>query len=308
MKKNIFSATLFMVGLLAYSCLAFTTGKSQSSQRQSDLVIGLFADPQYSDTDSRGLRIYRSALTKLPECISMFNEEEVDMAVCLGDIVDCNPLELDTILQIADNCKAPIYYVMGNHDFSRLKDVPAHIHKLGMPSLYYSVLKDGWKFIFLDTNDIAAYVEMSPGKKEEYNEMMNRIKSQGTKNGQVWNGGIGREQMRWLSRELELAKKEGLKVIVFGHHPIFPLNDHSVLNYADVLKILTSYSCVKAYINGHYHPGKYAVTEDGLPCISLEAMLEGGEQNSFAVIRLGQDSIYFNGYGRVKSHVMPYRY
>jgi len=308
MKRNILSFSLLVIGLLAYSSVSFSTEKNRQRQRGKSVVtIGLFADPQYADLDSRGARLYRSALKKLPECISVFNERKVDMVACLGDVVDRSPEESDTIFQIVKSSESPVYYVMGNHDFSGLDDVPDHLNKSGMPSLYYAITEKNWKFIFLNTNDVSAYTKMSPEKKLEYEEMTDRMKREGAENNRTWNGGVGKEQMQWLSRELRTAENAGLRVIVFAHHPIFPLNDHTVLNYKEVLDLLLSYKSVKAYINGHYHPGKFAVTKEGLACISLEAMVEGGEDNSFAILRLGQDSMYMKGYGRVKSHVIPYR-
>ena len=125
------------------------------------LTIGLIADPQYADVDDRGPRHYRSPLRKLPEAIATFNEKKVDRVVCLGDIVDRNPADLDALLPLFAQSKAPVRHIMGNHDFSHLKDVSGHIAKLGMPALYYTEHLRGWFFIFLNTNEFEYFGRLS---------------------------------------------------------------------------------------------------------------------------------------------------
>ena len=275
---------------------------NEGSSVAKTLKIGLFADPQYADVDNRGPRHYRSSLLKLPECIDTFNQEKVDMVVCLGDIVDRNPDELDVLLPIFAECKSPMYYVLGNHDFSRLKDVDGHMKKLGMPSLYYSIKKDGWKFIFLNTNELARYSPMTPEQEKEFNAMHELIAKEGSPNGENWNGGLSKSQLDWLKSELSESWRVQEKVVVFGHHPLEPMTNHTLLNAGEVIELLTSYPCVKAYLNGHYHPGAY-VSVDGLPCITHEAMLEGGERNSYSIMTLEDNRITLKGYGRVGDHV-----
>lgn len=268
-----------------------------------EISVGLLADPQYADADDRGPRHFRSSAGKLRECISTFNEKTVDFVVCLGDMVDREPSDIDTILPIMKESRAPIFYVLGNHDFRRQADIRSHIRKLDMPSLYYSRRMAGWRFLFLDTNDISKYSAMTDDKRAEFEKMTEAVKAEKSPNLENWNGGIGSVQMEWIAGELEEAADAGEKVIVFGHHQLAPMTNHTLLNAGEMLYLLTSYSCVKAYVNGHYHPGAYVCAGE-LPCITLEAMVEGNGKNSFAIMTLHEDRIEFKGYGRAASHTL----
>lgn len=283
-----------------------TPGPQDDPEDQAVFTIGLVADPQYADVDDRGPRHYRSPLRKLPEAIAVFNREQVDRVICLGDILDRNPADLDALLLLFAESDAPVHHILGNHDFSHLHDVPAHLKKLGMPSLYYTVHVPGWCFIFLDTNDLANYAPMTTEKRAEYEALHAKVVAAGTPNAENWNGGVGKEQLAWLKRQLDAAAAAGENVLVFGHHPLVPMTNHTALNAEQILDLLVSYREVKAYINGHYHPGAYEEYK-GLPCLTLEAMLEGGEQNSYAILTLETNHIGFQPYGRVAPRIIPFR-
>lgn len=53
----------------------------------------------------------------------------------------------------------------------------------------------------------------------------------------LYNGGVGKEQLLWLEKELTEATAAGQRVIAFGHVPIHPIDAPSnclVWNYKDV--------------------------------------------------------------------------
>ncbi len=297
-----------LIALGAFTQCA-TVEKVPDAPTRSDeeVVIGLLSDIHYADAADRGPRRFRLSLEKLSESIAFFNERGVDMVVDLGDLTDRSPQDLKALLPILERVEAPLYHVLGNHDFARGCNVGERMEALGMPALYYAVERGGWMFLFLDTNDIATYTH--PGdrnRRKELERMKSDIRAVGRGHDRNWNGGIGREQMSWLRRKLCEAGKRGSKVVVFAHHPIYPHSDSNCLNDDRIVELLTAHKCVKAYINGHLHPGNFGV-KDGLPCVTLEAMVEGGDRNAYALLRLSSRGISYEGYGRALTHELGNR-
>jgi hypothetical protein len=112
----------------------------------------------------------------------------------------------------------------------------------------------------------------------------------------LWNGGIGSIQMQWLDERLKKAQQTGQKVIVLCHFPLFSKQDHNLFNNVELLSLLQSYTCVKAYFSGHYHPGHYQEIS-GLHLMNFMGMVNTAV-NAFAVVTLKADSILIEGYGR----------
>jgi len=188
----------------------------------------------------------------------------------------------------------PNYHVLGNHDFavenSLKKDVPK---KMGLPSNYYEFEIKGWRYVVLDGNDISfsAYPPNSDGHKiaeEYYNH--NKIATP------KCNGAIGDKQLLWLRTVLQKAQRNNEKVILLCHFPVYPENIHNLWNAEEVIDLIESFPCVKAYINGHNHKGGYGIKQ-GIHYLTLKAMVDT-EKTSYAVIRVDDDSINITGYGR----------
>ena len=101
-----------------------------------------------------------------------------------------------------------------------------------------------------------------------------------------------------LKKELEQAEADGNKVILLCHFPVLPEESHILWNAGDLVDLVSSYSCVKAWFNGHNHAGGYAEYQ-GIHFITFQGMVDT-EQNSFAIVTLGQDKLVINGIGREK--------
>jgi hypothetical protein len=56
------------------------------------------------------------------------------------------------------------------------------------------------------------------------------------------------------------------------------------------------FSCVKAYINGHNHKGKYG-QKNGIHYLTLKGMVET-ETNAYSIIGVHQGKLKVTGYGR----------
>jgi hypothetical protein len=59
---------------------------------------------------------------------------------------------------------------------------------------------------------------------------------------------------------------------------------------------MTRYSCVKAYFNGHHHPGNYGFYQ-GIHFVNFKGMVNTPE-SAYALVSLTADSILIKGYGR----------
>ena len=271
----------------------FKKGKTQEKPR---IEFGLVPDAQYCDCDTSGTRYYRNSLDKLQEATQTFNEENVDFTVQTGDLIDRNTSSFDDILPIYNMIEGPKYHVLGNHDFPLTTDYITDI--LDMPNQYYDFKQKNFRFIVLDTNDLSLYANPKDSEKyQQSQEMYNAIKAEGASNAQTWNGGVGDEQLEWLRSVLKKSAKTNEQVIVIGHMPLYPENNHNVWNDKDVIKELEAAGNVVAYFNGHNHAGNYGF-KNGIHYVNLKGMVETADTNSYSIVRVFKDHIELDGFGR----------
>ena len=174
-----------------------------------------------------------------------------------------------------------------------------------MPAEYYSFKKGDWLFIMLNTNEIASYSNIKGTWKEaELPVMLDRIKSSKRNNDQDWNGGISSKQLQWLKDQLQEAQKNGMKVLVLSHNPIYPATEFTALNDQEILDTIADFSCVKCVISGHHHTGAFAYYKN-IPCITTEGMIETESKNAFGVVDIYENGLVLTGYGRTKSYTIP---
>jgi manganese-dependent ADP-ribose/CDP-alcohol diphosphatase len=270
----------------------------------AQVKIGVFADCQYCNCETAGTRFYRNSLKKLEDCISQFNQENnIDFVVGLGDIIDRDFTSFDSVNSILAKSKKKIFQVIGNHDLevekSLIEKVPS---KLNLEKTWYSFNKKGWHFIFLNGNDITCHSNDTEIVNQA-KEMTEKLKSEGKPNYHEWNGGIGKEQMQWLEKELQQAEIKNLKVAIFCHYPLLPFESHVLWNSEEMLEVLTKYHNVKLYLNGHNHVGNYA-TQKGIHFVNLKGMVETENENAFSVISLSNNKIEIEGFGREESRIL----
>jgi manganese-dependent ADP-ribose/CDP-alcohol diphosphatase len=266
------------------------------------LRFGLMADIQYCDCDTKGSRYYRNSLAKLEAAVDDFNAHQVEFVLNLGDLVDRNHEDLDAVTDRQRMLKARIYNVLGNHDYEGVDSNKKLYKKLGLPSDYFSFEEKGWRFIILNTNDVASYANINGRKKKELAAIHLNIKERNRDNGQEWNGGIGKRQMKWLEKQLQRSAKAGEKVLIFSHHPLYPAEIHAVLNDQEILDTVFPYAgIVKALISGHNHAGAYAEYK-GIPCITLEGMVETAAENAYVIAEILPGKISLTGKGRASSY------
>jgi calcineurin-like phosphoesterase family protein len=188
----------------------------------------------------------------------------------------------------------PAYHALGNHDFDVADKWKSKVpERMGMKSKYYDFSIDDWRFIVLDGNDVSFHAY--PKDSSEYREAEvyyreNKIRSP------RWNGAVGEKQLTWMKEVLKGAEKKGEKVVLYCHFPVYPADPHNLWNAKEVISILEKFSCVKAYINGHNHKGKYG-QKNGIHYLTLKGMVET-ESNAYSIIDIFQDRIKVIGYGR----------
>lgn len=290
-------------GTITFCLILFLSVFSLKGQNNDvmPLKVGMVSDIQYADIDNSGTRHYRASVGKFSEAVSKFREEDVDMIVSLGDFIDNDFKSYKPLIKITRGINIPVYFVLGNHDFSVRENFKGKIPgMLNVRSRYYSLTRDNWRFIFLDGTDISTFSRRK--KDPEYNRarsILDSLKAVGAPNAHSWNGGIGRAQMKWLEQEIDNSHKAGQNIFIFCHFPIYPENQSENLWNADeIRKIVESGNGKIVFMTGHTHRSNYCLN-NGVHYVSLRGMVETDE-NSFAIAEIYDDSIMIKGYGAEK--------
>jgi len=262
------------------------------------ITFGVVADIQYHPGESLGTRYYSASLDKLKEALSEFRKEKVQFVVNLGDTIDHHIQTFDGVVPLFKLLKAPVYHVIGNHDFdiqpgNEAKVLPA----LGLKDSYYAFAKGRWRFIILDGFELRYPFPADETLKRESEALYWRLRAQGKEHAQRWNGGISLKQIAWLEHELEEAGKARKNVLVLCHFPVLPEAAHNLWNDTEVVTLLEKHRSVKAYFCGHNHAGDYAL-QNGIHYLTFQGIVETPNQNAFAIVTLEKDTIKVRGFGR----------
>lgn len=267
--------------------------------------FGVMTDVQYCDCDTQGSRHYRSSLRKLNEAVQTFNQKNVAFVTHLGDFIDRDFQSYDTLTTLIRQLNRPLYQVLGNHDFSveqnEIEKVPS---TLRMPKRYYSFVRNQWRFILLDGNDLSMYGNPTTSKTfDEATRQLDHLKTQKAANAQTWNGGLGSKQIQWLKKELTLSAIKGEKVIILCHFPLMPEGDqHLLWNAAEVQNLLEKHPNVLAYFNGHVHQPSH-LQNNGIHYVTFRGMVEK-EENGYAIVDVYRDYVKIVGYEAETSRVL----
>ena len=102
--------------------------------------------------------------------------------VNFGDLIDCKYESYAQLKSILKKFKKILLNVPGNHDFEvepeYISDVP---EELGLDKMYYSFVKEGWLFVFLDGNDISFFLN-NPHMLRQAENMTTKLKKEGKPN------------------------------------------------------------------------------------------------------------------------------
>jgi len=308
--KLVFHIAILSIFILCSSSspdnIIYIEGTDMEEVISNDTIkFGIIADIQYCDCDTRGSRYYRNSLQKLEKCIDNLNKEGVEFTVNLGDLVDRDtPRNLAPVLLLLDRLNTHIYNLTGNHDYENVTENNQLYEQLGMPGEYYSFCKGNWRFIMLNTNEVASYANVKGTKKEaELAEIMQRIKEGKRSNGASYNGGISKKQMLWLEQELKKSQRDSVNTLIFSHHPLYGIKGLTALNDLEIIELLSEYSTVKGVISGHHHSGAFGMYK-GIPFITTEGMIETESGNAYGIVTIYPDKIELDGRDRTKSHTI----
>ena len=290
-KKNLAISAALAVILLAGGC-------------KKTVRFGIVADIQYHPGKPLGTRYYSASLDKLKEALARFNQERVSFVVNLGDTIDHHVQTFDSVMPMFSALKAPVYHLVGNHDF----DIQEGNEDRVLPALrlnesYYSFAKGSWRFILLDGFELRYPFPADETLKRESEALYWRLRAQGKEQAQRWNGGISLKQIAWLERQIEQAEKARKNVLVLCHFPVLPEAAHNLWNDAEVVTILEKHRCVKAYFCGHNHAGDYAL-RNGIHYLTFQGMVETPDQNAFAIVTLEKNSLRVRGFGHESSRTL----
>ncbi len=267
--------------------------------------FGVLADVQYADQPPLGSRYFRQALDKLRECVEDFNRRDLAFVVQLGDLIDRDFNNFNPVLAELRQLRTPVYHVLGNHDYHVLDhDKPLIRPTLELDAAYYESTIGKWRLIFLDGNDLSipATTTDSP-RRTTVQEMIYRLAKDHRPNANECNGAIGGKQLTWLSDRLERATRQGESVLLFCHYPLSPLNEGTLLNWEEVLRVISRYNCAKAWFCGHYHAGNYQ-RHQHIHLLNFKGMLETERENSYAVVSVYRDTLVIEGLGREPSRTL----
>lgn len=291
----------FIVALILLTMNLPLDPEDQYPYRTQDLPIfriGIIADVQYADAEPANNRYYRISKERLREAYRIFKNEEVDFVINLGDLIDKDFSSFGPVRQIIDSSGIKTYNVLGNHDYSVADSMKARVAFMS-PSLmgYASVKSEGFRFIFLNGNDMSTYSTRSAGYISRAGKYLETLRAQGKINAMEWNGGIAIPQMIWLEQQLEYAVKKHEKVIIACHFPVYPEDIHNLLNYEEVLDLIKKYTNILAWFSGHNHAGNYG-TIGQTHFITFRGMVESADISSFAIAKIYDHKVVIEGFGR----------
>ena len=201
-----------------------------------------------------------NAPARFAKCLHHVQQQQnVDIILNGGDIVfDMNKENLDTINMqwnlwhslIKSDCSLPIHYILGNHDIWWNEDDKGQalygkeysINQLQLSSSYYTFIKNGWKFIMLDSVHLDIDDTWYIGK-------------------------LGDVQYVWLENELKTTPAN-MPVCVLSHIPILSatlmvddvagtkweiLGGEMHTDTNKIISLFYQYPNVKLCLSGHIH-------------------------------------------------------
>ena len=265
--------------------------------------FGVIADCQYCNVKvaKEAKRQYALSPKKLANCVEHLNRLDLEFVVHLGDFIDRDFASFKDVVPIYNRLKSDHFHVLGNHDFEVADEAKAKVPGvLGLQDRYYQFRRHGYRFIALDGNDVSLHAYPSGDARRKAAKALHATLPKGTP---TWNGALGQAQLAWLEKNLQEAKREGERVVLFCHFPVFPVGVHNLWNAEKVRSILTRHDHVVAYMNGHNHAGAYAKLA-GQHYVTFKGMVDTHE-TAYAVVGVHSDRLEVIGTGRQNNLTLP---
>ena len=268
--------------LLGRSEAAQAEPAGESSELKQPLLrVGLVTDLHYADKEPGGTRYYRESIPKFEECIQMFSEEKLDLAIELGDFIDAaEDVEteigyLKTIDRIYSQFPNDRHYVLGNHCVTTLTKEQFRDNSTAKAT-YYSFDKNQMHFVVLDACYRADGVPY------------------GNRNFDWTDTEIPPEERDWLAEDLS---KSNLPTLVFTHQRLDVSNHYGVKSGPEVRKILENSDQVVAVFQGHNHINEHKEI-GGIHYITLAALIEGSgaANNAYSILEVFPHHLRVTGF------------
>lgn len=221
------------------------------------MKLGIFTDSHYSSAEvTCGKRYNSKSLDKIKKAYHYFEDEKVDLVVCLGDLTDTEvshekeEANLRQIAEVMQNSPLETVCVMGNHDAFTF--APEDFYKILGIAAPKTIEADGKKLIFLDACYFKNGAHYMPGDSDWKDTFYPHL-----------------EQLR---QELETT---GQDIYIFIHQNLDTNihESHLLYNAEQINEILAGSGKVKAVYQGHYHPGARCVM-DNIEYVAFPAMCE----------------------------------
>lgn len=269
--------------------------------------FGLVADVQYADADTWGKRDYRGSPKRLESAVAILNKHDLSFVLHAGDLIDRNYESFELPLNIFLGSRAPVHYVIGNHEFSVADSLKSKVRELlKNPRGYYSFVLKDFQFILLDALDVSVHssIKGTPAYKVALG-MQDKLKDEKANNAHDWNGAIGKKQLSWLKKQLSEGKKKGYRTILFSHLPLLPENGLHLWNNREVLALLDSHPSVVAFISGHHHEGNY-IKAGRIHHLTLKGLVEATSETACGIAEVFPGRIVISGFGDQLDYVLEY--
>lgn len=289
MKKLIF---LTVLSIIIFSC---------DKEKDTSFKIGIISDCQYCNCEIKWDRYYKKSPQRLKNAVQELNKDSLQYTIHLGDFIDKDIKSFDSILPTWNSLNSETFHVLGNHDFEVEENEKEQIlQKLNLKNRYYSFVKNDWRFIVLDGNDLSFYGTTSKEKKQQTDSLFNQLKDKNLPFVQKWNGALSNKQLSWIKTELDNATQENQKVGFYCHFPIFPVDQHNIWNREQFLSLIKPYKNVKLFFNGHNHAGAYELV-DNVHYLTFKGMVDTENTSAFAKAKFTKDTVFIQGFEREPS-------
>ena len=279
------------------------------SEHHPLLRFGVIADPQYADVEPwlEVGRYFRNSLAKLADAIEVLNGEDLSFVVTLGDLIDRDWQSFGPVLDVYRTLAHENLLLPGNHDFSVAPQHLGAVHeRLGMPAPYHDFARGGLRFVVIDGSEVSLFsTPQGDPRHAQALERLQAMEAEGAFNARPWNGGMSEAQHAWLETVLAKARADGERVVVMGHYPLYPENEHNQWDCARLVELFARSGNVVAYLNGHNHVGNLG-RHGTTWYVNFKGMVDTESENAFATVALYGDRIEITGHGREESRILEF--
>ena len=245
----------------------------------------------------------------LQDAVDYFNANtDIEFCAHLGDFWDTNYSNLGIVQPIYESLNADHHYSIGNHEYddngvlgglnaTSQMNLPTI---LGMPDWYYDFSVFNWRFIIIESYELAPYsADAHPEKQAERDSLLNEYP------GPASTGCLSQDQLDFIDSTIATAHANDENVVLFAHHPLLDANaNRNIRNAQSLIDIMESYDNVVAYMNGHAHTSSY-LQQNGIHYVTFNDM-KFSTPSTFSVIEVKYDTLEIQGFGNETDRTLTF--